>query len=136
MVKVIYPGNMFRGFSTVDRYGGNYMLTDLELTKRDLLNEFMCPKGARRRNPTFGSIVWNLIFEPQLPSTIGLIDEDLRGIIAKEPRVELVDLEIQSYEHGYNAIISLLYKPTQTVEIFTAAFDQRQILEQTTLIGT
>ena len=48
---------IFRGFSTVDTVKAPFSLSDMELVKRDLLNEFNTRKGERVMRPNFGCIV-------------------------------------------------------------------------------
>ena len=52
---------VFKGFSTVDKIRAPYSLTDIELVKRDLLNEFYTKKGERVMRPNLGCIVHDLL---------------------------------------------------------------------------
>ena len=58
----------FRGFNTVNQVK-KFRLTDLDLVKRDLLNHFQIRKGEKLMNPAFGSIIWNMLFEPLTDET-------------------------------------------------------------------
>jgi phage baseplate assembly protein W len=53
----------YRGLSTLGQ-NKKFRLTDIELVKRDLLNHFQIRKGEKLMNPNFGSIIWNMLFEP------------------------------------------------------------------------
>ena len=53
----------YKGFSTIDQTK-KFRLTDFELVKQDLLNHFSIRKGEKLMNPNFGSIIWNMLFEP------------------------------------------------------------------------
>jgi phage baseplate assembly protein W len=136
MVKTIYPGDKFRGFSTVGVIDGNYKLTDIDLVKRDLLNEFMTPQGSRRRLPLFGSIIWGLIFEPMTSGVASMIKDDITRIVNRDPRLELIDVSVYEIEYGFGATVTVKYNPTQTVEVFTANFDQRVLNDEFTGSGT
>ena len=56
---------IFKGFSTVDKIRAPYSLFDQELIKRDLLNEFQTRRGERLMKPNFGSIIHDLLMEPE-----------------------------------------------------------------------
>ena len=71
----------FRGYSSIGTSFLNPVLYDLALAKQDLLNHFNTRKGERIMMPEFGSIVWDMLFEPLDDFTIGLIDADVRLII-------------------------------------------------------
>ena len=58
------------GYSTIDQISGSKTLVDVELAKRDLLNHFYTRRGERVGNPTFGSILPELVFEPLDNATI------------------------------------------------------------------
>ena len=60
---------LFKGFSTVDKVRAPYTLTDADLVKRDLLNHFYTRIGERVMRPTFGSVIWDYLMEPEDPET-------------------------------------------------------------------
>lgn len=100
---------LFRGFSTVDKVKAPFGLTDIELVKRDLLNEFYTRKGERLMRPNFGSIIWDLLMNPEDTFTVDEIREDIERIIAKEDRVELIDVSIFTADHSVRAEVELNY---------------------------
>ena len=57
----------YRGFSTVSTGTQNFTLYDFELIKQDLLNHFYIRKGERLMQPNFGTIIWDMLFEPLTP---------------------------------------------------------------------
>ena len=61
MATAIYK---FQGFSTKTNQFYPQRLYDIELAKQDLLNEIYTRKGERVMEPEFGSIVWELLFDP------------------------------------------------------------------------
>ena len=54
----------YRGFSTVDGDSRSPALYDLALIKQDLINHFHIRKGEKLENPEFGTIIWEMLFEP------------------------------------------------------------------------
>jgi phage baseplate assembly protein W len=114
----------FKGFSTVDRTWGNFTIYDIELAKRDLLNEFYTRKGERVMSPTFGSIVWDVLFDPLTDETVELIREDCLRIVTKDPRLELRDFNVEDEEHTIRVTILLNYVPTATLTELVAVFNR------------
>jgi phage baseplate assembly protein W len=88
---------------------------DLDLARQDLLNHFNTRKGERIMLPTFGSIVWEMLFEPLDDYTIGLIDADVRSIIKNDPRWELQSVAISEGPNALNIEIVVTYVPTNEV---------------------
>lgn len=122
MVARIRKDKFFIGYSTVGKRVPETRLYDIELIKRDILNHFMTRKGERVMNPEFGSIVWDLLFEPFTETVRLQIVEDVKNIIAQEPRVNLVDLVVEEDDHGITVQVLLNYEPFNLTEPLFATF--------------
>lgn len=114
----------FKGFSTVGKTWGNFSLYDVELAKQNILNEFYTRKGERVMSPTFGSIVWDLLFDPLTDETVQLIKDDSLRIVTKDPRLELQDVRVEEEEHTIRVIILLNYVPSATLTEVVATFNR------------
>ena len=115
----------FKGFSTVGNNFGNFTLTDFELVKRDLLNHFSIRKGEKLENPDFGSIIWEMIYEPLDPQSKQLIIDDITKIAASDPRVEVTNVTISEFEFGLQAELDLRLIPLNQVGTIDLVFDTR-----------
>jgi phage baseplate assembly protein W len=120
----------FKGYSTVDKTWGNFKLYDIELAKRDLLNEFYTRKGERVMSPQFGSIVWDLLFDPLTDETIDAIRADCLRIVTKDPRLDLLNIDIVDNEHTIIVSIILRYVPTATETELVAVFNRNLTAER------
>jgi len=118
----------FKGFSTIDQEWGNFKLYDLDLAKRDLLNELYTRKGERIMSPQFGSIIWDLLFDPMTDENVEIIREDCLRIVSKDPRLQLKQLDVQENfdQQSITVAILLNYVPTATLTELVAVF-QREI---------
>lgn len=77
--------------------------------------------------PEFGSIIWDLMFEPLTENTVQIMLEDATQIVQTDGRVQLRDLNIVEYEHGIQLQMNLLYTPLNLVEQFSLEFDRRNM---------
>ncbi len=107
----------FRGFSTVGKRFGNFVLEDKELAKRDLLNHFYTRKGERLGEPEFGSILPELVFEPLDDATVDLVEEDVVQVISTDPRWTFVDLRLTTGEHLIECEVELIYNTDVTSDL-------------------
>ncbi len=89
---------LFKGFSTVDKVRAPYTLTDIELVKQDLLNEFYTKKGERVMRPNFGCVVHDMLMNPEDLFTEEEIRDDILRIVEKEPRVNFLDMNVYSLD--------------------------------------
>lgn len=117
---------LFVGFSTQDMKGRrDWKLTDLKLVQRDLMNHFQTRRGERLMMPTYGTIIWDLLFEPFTEGVRTQIEDDVRRIIGSEPRVKLLSLNVSTFTHGIQIDAELKYTPWDVVETFSVNFDRR-----------
>ena len=84
-------------------------------------------------SPSYGSIVWDLLFDPLIDSVIALIDDDCRRIVAKDPRLELIQVLVTESVDQQSVVVTLMlsYLPTSTVEELVATFNRNTDIERT-----
>jgi phage baseplate assembly protein W len=115
----------YKGFSTVDDTTNNVRLYDYELIKQDILNQFNIRKGERIMNPDFGSVIWDLIYEPLTPNVKQQISSDIDRILASDPRVIPTQVNIVEQDYGFLLEITLSYKGTDVSDSMILSFDKR-----------
>lgn len=105
------------GYSTIGLITGNTVLTDKDIAVRDLMNHFYTRKGERVMNPEFGSIIWDMVFEPLDIVTESLIKEDVERIIRSDPRWIFSDMILEKpAEHSITVRVQIIYDDTGTAE--------------------
>lgn len=116
---------LFSGFSS-ENYNKE-VLYDVELISRDLQNHFYTKRGERVMNPEFGTIIWDMVFEPYSDYVQSVVREDVIRVIESEPRVDLRELTVSNFDHGIIIEATIYYVPFQALGNFSFAFDQRAI---------
>jgi len=120
----IAPPKTYKGFSTVSRNTENFSLYDFELIKQDLLNHFYIRQGERLMNPAFGTIIWDLIFEPLTEEIKNLILQNVNEIVNYDPRVQAGNVVITPYDTGLQISFTLKYSQYNLQERMQLTFDQ------------
>ena len=115
---------MYRGFSTVNTTSQNFALYDFELIKQDLLNHFYVRQGERLMQPTFGTIIWDLLFEPLTPQVKDLILQNVNQIVNFDPRVQASNVVVTGYDTGIQIECTLTYLSYNLSEKIQLKFDQ------------
>jgi len=117
---------VFKGYSTVGKEYGNFKIYDIELAKRDLLNEMYTRKGERLMSPTYGYIVWDLLFDPLTDEVVDVIREDTIRIISRDPRLGLNTLDVTEDIDLQTLTVKIIlnYVPTATLSELTAVFSR------------
>jgi phage baseplate assembly protein W len=114
----------YRGFSTVSTNTNNFALYDFELIKQDLLNHFYIRQGERLMQPNFGTIIWDLLFEPLTPEIQDLILQNVNEIFSSDPRVQATNVLITPYDTGLQIECNLKYFLYNLEETLQLKFDQ------------
>jgi phage baseplate assembly protein W len=114
----------YRGFSTVSPDSESFTLYDLALIKQDLINHFHIRQGEKLSDPEFGTIIWDLLFEPLTEELRTLILKNVEGIINYDPRVRADDVIVTTYESGLQIECAVTYLPYNVSEKMQFRFDQ------------
>jgi phage baseplate assembly protein W len=119
------PGSKtYKGFSSVSGDTKSYSLYDLALIKQDIINHFHIRQGERLENPTFGTIIWDVLFEPLTEDLKQLIIKNVEQIINYDPRVNANSVIVTTYESGLQIECTLTYLPYNIQESLQFKFDQ------------
>ena len=119
----IVTSRTYRGISTVAE-SGSFALYDIALIKQDIINHFHIRKGEKLENPTFGTIIWDLLFEPLTEDVKEIILDDVTAIINYDPRVQVSNIVVSEYETGIQIECELTYLPYNISESLRYRFDQ------------
>ena len=115
---------MYRGFSTVNRKK-KFRLTDFELVRRDLINHFHIRKGEKLMNPSFGTIIWNVLHEPLTDNLKSIITTDVKNIVSSDPRLAVDRVMITEYDQGLQIDLELRYVQTNQSSLLNLQFDNQ-----------
>lgn len=114
---------IYRGFSTLVN-AKKYSLTDYELARQDLINYFNTRKGEKLMQPSFGTIIWDMLFEPLTEDSQQLITSDINKIISYDPRFSVGQVAITEQDQGFMIEITLTYVPTDQTSTIALNFDR------------
>ena len=114
----------YRGLSTVGKSVGNTVSYDLELIKQDLINHLHIRQGEKLENPEFGTIVWDLLFEPLTESLKEAVAKNITAIVNYDPRVQVERIVVDEYEAGIIIECELTYLPYNITEQLVFKFDE------------
>jgi len=121
----LQKNKLFVGYSTLDTSSKVQQFADIELIKRDLLNNFYTRPGERLMMPTYGCGIWNLLFDPFDPVTVDAITYQAQQVISNDSRVQLQNISVTEFDQGILIQMELLYVPYNVIDTFTLTFDQR-----------
>lgn len=122
---------LYKGFSSVSfDVKKTFKIYDIECVKADLLNHIFTRKGERVMMPDFGTGIPDLTFEPIDEITISSLREELTYVFDYDPRVELLNLVINTNidENSIDATATLRYVELDLVDNLNINIEFREIL--------
>ncbi len=113
----------YKGFSSSSNTK-NFKLYDIDIVKQDFINHFYIRKGEKLENPDFGTVIWDILFEPFTPQVKEIIAKDVQTIINYDSRMIVTDIQIDSTDLGIRIQADLVYLPFNINERMTLNFDR------------
>ena len=80
-------------------------------------------KGERVMRPNFGCGIYDLVFETNSASTAGRIEEEVKdALLFFEPRIDVLDVQVQPEGQGEMLVISIDYQVRATNNQFNLVY--------------
>ena len=114
----------YRSISTVNEANDGFRLYDLSVIKQDIINHFHIRQGEKLENPEFGTIIWDVLFDPLTESLKQAIVDNVQDIIDYDPRVAADQVVVNEYESGLQIECTLIYLDYSIAETMRLQFDQ------------
>ena len=117
----------FKGFSSkADQR--NFKIYDFECVKQDLINRLSIRKGERVENPEFGTIIYDLLFEPFTDALKETIVEDVTANLNADPRISTEEINVIEADYGITIQATIKYMPLDITEKLQFKFDENSLL--------
>jgi phage baseplate assembly protein W len=114
----------YKGFNTLGKsFSNSFTLTGFDIAKQDLINHFNIRKGEKLQLPDFGSVVWDMVYEPLNETTVETIRKDIQEVISYDPRIEAENIVVRQYDHGLIIELNLTFIPDQIMESLLIDFN-------------
>ena len=113
----------YKGFSSKESKK-NFKLYDFDLVKQNLINHFHIRQGEKLENPEFGTIIWDVLYEPMTENIIQAIADNVTEIINYDPRVNVDRISVETYESGIIVECEITYLPYNISESMRLKFDE------------
>jgi phage baseplate assembly protein W len=113
------------GYSSVNADLLGTKLYDFDIIKQDIINQFNTRKGERVMNPGFGTIIWDLIFEPFTDDVKQALSDDISRVCNSDPRAVPIQIDINEQEYGMLLEITLKYTDTDQTANMRLEFDKK-----------
>jgi phage baseplate assembly protein W len=114
----------FIGFNTQGQYK-KFTLVDADLIKRDLLNAFNIRQGQLPGRPSYGTVLWDYVFESQVNETEQAIVAEIQRVAGGDPRLQVGEVNIFPQQNGLLLDVEIVLLPSTEAERLSIFFDQQ-----------
>jgi phage baseplate assembly protein W len=114
----------FIGFNTQDQFK-KFTLVDDALIKRDLLNALNIRQGQLVGRPSYGTALWDNLFENQTNETEAAITREIQRVAGGDPRLQISSVDVFPQENGMLIQLELTIVPSTDAERLSIFFDQQ-----------
>ncbi len=105
---------------------GDFKLAEYEESVRQsILIILGTAKGERVMRPDFGCSIYDLVFEPNSPSTAGKVSQAVQeALLIFEPRIDVLDVRVQSPsdQEREKMLVSIDYQVRATNNVFNLVY--------------
>lgn len=115
----------FIGFNTINQYK-KFTLTEFDLIQRDLLNAFSIRQGELPGRPSYGTMIWDFLFENQIEELANNIRREVLRVASGDPRIAVTEVQIFPQQNGILIQLQIAVVPSTNAEILSIFFDLQQ----------
>ena len=115
------PGSITDPITT----GRKFRMTDEPLVVRDFLNAINIKQGQKVGQPEYGSRLWDFIFEPNTADVQKQLENELKRIIAQDPRLQLGYCKVYPQENGILAELQVAVYPFNQAQLLSVFFSSQ-----------
>jgi len=120
----VQSSQFYKGFSTANDTALTTKIFDFALVQQDILNMFQTRQGERVMNPSFGTIIWDMIYEPFTNDVKQKISDDVTRILNYDPRVTPTTINISEAPYGLLIDATLYFKRQNLSQSMSLAFNK------------
>lgn len=114
----------FIGFNTQEQFK-KFTLVDDALIKRDFLNALNIRQGQLPGRPSYGTVLWDNLFENQTSETELAITREIQRVAGGDPRLQITEIDIFPQQNGMLIQLLLTIVPSTDAERLSIFFDQQ-----------
>jgi len=103
--------NQAHGITNPIVFGKKFKLVDEQLVIQDLVNALNIRKGEKVGQPSYGTTLWDFVFEPNTADVQVEIQNEVRRVASLDPRIDINTIRAFPKENGILIEVQLSINP-------------------------
>ena len=103
--------NQANGITNPIVFGKKFKLTDEQLVIQDLVNALNIRRGEKVGQPSYGTTLWDFVFEPNTADVQVEIQNEVRRVASLDPRITINTIRAFPKENGILIEVQLSINP-------------------------
>jgi len=104
-------------------YGKSFTLVDTPLVIRDFLNALNIRQGEKVGQPEYGTTLWSFVFEPNTADVQFQLENEIRRVASKDPRIILNTVKAYPQENGILVEVEFAVSPFNQAQLLNVFFN-------------
>jgi phage baseplate assembly protein W len=90
---------------------------------RDFINALNIRQGEKVGQPSYGTTLWNFVFEPNTPDMQFALENEIRRVASTDPRILINYVKAYPQENGILMEVEMGVQPYQEALLLSVFFD-------------
>jgi len=103
--------------------GKKFKINDQQLVIRDFVNALNIRQGEKVGQPSYGTTLWNFVFEPNTPDMQFALENEIRRVASTDPRILINYIKAYPQENGILMEVEMGVQPYQEALLLSVFFD-------------
>ena len=103
--------NQANGITNPIVFGKKFKLVDEQLVIQDLVNALNIRKGEKVGQPSYGTTLWDFVFEPNTADVQVEIQNEVRRVASQDPRININTIRAFPKDNGILIEVQLSINP-------------------------
>ncbi len=105
-------------------WGKKFKLLDAQLVIQDFINALNIPLGSKVGQPGYGTRLWSFIFEPNTADVQFQLENEIRRVAARDPRINLNYVKAFPNENGILIEVQIAVVPFNNPAVLSVFFNR------------
>ena len=106
-------------------WGKKFRITDEQLVIQDLVNARNIRRGEKVGQPSYGTTLWDFIFEPNTSDVQTALQNEIRRVCGQDPRLSINTIRAYPKENGILVEIQVSVNPYNNAGDLALFFDSQ-----------
>jgi phage baseplate assembly protein W len=98
---------------------------DEQLVIQDFINAFNIKQGTKVGKPSYGTRLWDYVFDPNTADVITAIQDEVRRVANSDPRIQIATISVYPKDNGILIELEMAVVPFNQAQLISVFLNQQ-----------